>query len=446
MKFFQGLSFLRNRHFLSLTGNGIMAVFGLFANMMLFRMLTKAEMGNWVIYQLVFVFIDSFRSGFLQTALIKFYSGADATRRKEIAGATWYIASCITLIFLMLNLIALTGINYISNISVVLALKWFGTTLLFALPYNIAFWILQAEQRFGTILYIRVINQGCFILCILGLYFFAYVSLKTVIISFILSAGIASLVCLVTGWSGLSAFRHRTKKSIADVFHFGKYSVGSFISTTLLRTSDSFIINIFLGPAAVAVYNLPARLLEIIEILIRSLAATGMSSMSVAANQNNMAEVVQVIKRYSGLITIVLIPVITICVMLAPYLVLILGGGKYLDSSSANVFRVLVLIALFFPLDRFLGIGLDIIHKPQLNFIKVLIMLIVNISGDILGIYLFGNIYGVAISTIFTLAAGITFSYVMLKKHINIDLKGFMRTGYHEMMTLTNGITGKFFP
>ena len=41
-------TFLKNRHFLSLTGNGVMAVFSLLTYFILYRFMAAADMGNWV--------------------------------------------------------------------------------------------------------------------------------------------------------------------------------------------------------------------------------------------------------------------------------------------------------------------------------------------------------------------------------------------------------------
>ncbi|MBE7177800.1 MAG: oligosaccharide flippase family protein [Mucilaginibacter polytrichastri] len=436
---------LKNRHFLSLAGNGIMAGFSLITNALLYRLLSEREMGSWVLYQSIFMLIDAFRTGFLQTALIKFYSGADEVRKNEIAGATWYIAGIITAICVAVNLLAFLGIGFITNESLLLSLKWFSITMVVTLPFSIAFWILQAEQRFDRILYIRIITQGSFILGLILVHFFSQLTLKTVVLSFVISSLIASIVSLLCGWAQVGTFRFRTKSGIADVFHFGKFSVGSFISTSLLRNSGTFIVSAMLGPVALAIYNLPSRLLEMIEILIRSFASTGMSSMSAAANQNRPDEVVRLLKKYSGLITAVLIPVVFFSILLAPYFVLILGGGKYADGASANIFRIMVTIALLYPLDRFLGIALDTIHKPQINFIKVVIMLAVNSFTVWLGITLTKNVYGVAFASLFTVSAGMIFSYYMLKRYIRVNLKGLVRIGYLEIAALSNTMYTKIF-
>ena len=71
---------LRNRHFQSLTGNGVMAVFSVLTYSILFRFLAEADMGNWIFFQFAFLLLDTFRTGLLQTAVIKFYAGADIVR------------------------------------------------------------------------------------------------------------------------------------------------------------------------------------------------------------------------------------------------------------------------------------------------------------------------------------------------------------------------------
>ena len=63
---------VNNKHLLSLAGNGSMAVLAMLTVAILFRNLSLVQMGSWVFFQTIFTLIDGFRSGFLQTALIKF--------------------------------------------------------------------------------------------------------------------------------------------------------------------------------------------------------------------------------------------------------------------------------------------------------------------------------------------------------------------------------------
>jgi O-antigen/teichoic acid export membrane protein len=414
----------RNRHFMSLAGNGVMAVFSVLTYSILYRFLSEADMGNWVFFQSAFLLLDTFRTGLLQTALIKFYSGADKARQLCVAGSSWYIGLLVTGSFVVLNLVAMLFASYFTDLGVLVLLRWFGLCLAVTMPLNVAIWILQAEQRFDHILYIRLLNQGSFIILIFILYLVHQVYLTHIIIAFILSSLLTSVVAVTAGWARVNTLRYRTNEVIREVFHFGKYSFGTFLCANLLRSSDTFIIKFMLGPAALAIYNLPSRLLEIIEIPLRSGFATAMPSMSAAINRGRQGEVVTILKKYVGLLTLLFIPITIGVLLFADNIVGLIGGGKYVGTAAANIYRIMIVCSLTFPLERFLGITLDLINKPQLNLVKVILALAVNVTADIVCIHFMHNIYGAAVASTFTLTASALYGYIVLRRFLPINFKG----------------------
>ena len=285
---------------------------------------------------------------------------------------------------------------------------------------------------------LRVLNQGSFLVFVLILIFFHNVNLTTVLIVNFSCNIIVSATCILAGWAKMRSFTKRSKECIKEIFHFGKYSVGTTISSNLLRSSDSFIIMFVLGPAgpaALAMYNIPLRLMEVIEIPLRSFLATGMPSMSEAFNRNRKDEVALIMQKYAGMLTLVLIPISIGGILFADLAIHIVGGEKYLGTYAVSVFRIFMSFAWLFPVDRFLGVTLDIIHKPKINFFKVLVMLSTNVLFDFIGIYLFGNINGIAIATLFNFLAGVMFGYYWLSKYLSISMTGIFQTGYQELKT-----------
>ncbi len=435
------LAKLKNRHFLSLAGSGAMAVLAMATVAILYRSLPVNEMGAWVFFQTVFVLLDTFRTGFLQVALIKFYTGTEEPRATEVLGSVWYLALMITGILCLVNAAALPFLHWVTSPSFSILIEWFGITFLSTLPLTIAAWILQAHQRFDRLLILRVLNQGSFLIFVLILIFFNNVNLKTVLIVNFSCNIIVSGTCILAGWAKMRSFTKRTKECIKEIFHFGKFSVGTTISSNLLRSSDSFIIMFVLGPAgpaALAMYNIPLRLMEVIEIPLRSFLATGMPSMSEAFNRNRKDEVAVIMQKYAGMLTLALIPVSIGGILFADLAIHIVGGEKYLGTYAVSVFRIFMSFAWLFPVDRFLGVTLDIIHKPKINFFKVLVMLSTNILFDFIGIYLFGNINGIAIATLFNFIAGVMFGYYWLSKYLDISMKGIFLTGFGELKAAIN--------
>ena len=409
---------INNKYFFSFIGNISMSVLSMVVVAILFRLLAKEDVGYWFFFQTLFVLLDTFRTGFLQIALITFYTGAERKRANEVIGSIWFLAICITAILVLINVAFLPFINIFTNTAFVVTIKWFGLTFLATLPSSIASWILQADQRFDRLLILRIFSQGSFIISLSFLFFYKEIDLDHLLLINFLSSLLVSFITIILKWTHFNLFFSRTWQCIKEIYNFGKFSVGTTISANLLRSSDTFIITFLLGPAALAIYNIPIRLLELIEIPIRSTVATGMSSMASAFNRNNYKEVVYILQKYAGALFFAFIPLAIGGIIFADIAVSLLGGGKYVNTEAANVYRIMMVLAVFYPIDRFIGVSLDIIHQPKINFIKVILMLMLNVIGDFIGIYTFGNLYGVALSTLLPLIVGMFFGYYHLNKFI----------------------------
>lgn len=430
------LSKLNNKHFLSLAGSGAMSVLAMITVAVLYRSLTLEEIGYWFFFQTVAILLDTFRTGFLQVALVKFYTGTSLERSKEVIGSVWFLAILITVSLCLINLFFFPFVYLISDKAILLIIYWFGITFLVELPASITSWILQADQRFDRLLILRMIRQGGFILLITVFILIGKMNLQTVFIVNIISSLLASIIVVFLGWSNFKYLFSKTQSCVQEIFHFGKYSVGTTISANMLRSADTFIIAYMLGPASIAIYNLPGRLIEIIEIPIRSTLATAMSSLAIAFNKGNKREVVYILQKYAGTLTIAFVPVAIVTLFFADIATSMLGGGKYVNTEAGNLLRLMMVFAVFYPIDRFIAVSLDIIHQPRANFIKVLLMLLVNVIGDFVGIYLTGNLYGAAFATALPLLVGIFYGHYCFNKYIPFKLSMIFASGIINIRTL----------
>ncbi len=426
---------LNNKHFFSLAGNVIMSGLSIVIMGILYRCLpNKAEMGNWVFFQTMFALVEMVRTGFLNNATIKFYAGADKDRAAEVLGSAWVLATGVTIGLLILNIPALLLVHVVKIEGLSFFLKWFGLCYLFSLPSFIANCVLQAENRFDRLLYMRMVNQVSLLVCILVLIFIQKLTLETLIYSNLLSLFLTSVFVLLKGWTNLWMWKHRTTKGTMELYHFGKFSVMGYISSYLLRASDIFIISFSLGSEAVAKYNIGLKLMEVIEIPLRSFVATALPTLSAFYNRGLKSEMIYTMKKYAGLLTIALVPVCILSVFFAGIPVYLINGGW--DVMPANVLRLFMTFSLLFPADRFIAVGLDVIHKPNINFYKIFAMLVVNIVTDFAGIAIFHNIYGVALATVFPLLTGIWIGYLYLRKYEDFSLMQIPAVGYRELKIL----------
>lgn len=419
-----------NHNFLSLSGNASAAILGFISFALLARMLSKPDFGNLMIFITLGTFFDLLRTGFLQTPLIKFASGTDDRERKEVIGTSWVFGLMITAGIAVFSLLIYFVFGHlIKNDGYLQFLKWVWILSCATLPFNFAAWILQCELKFNRIIFIRWISLGSFVL-LLVLNLYLHKGVQYVIYSFISANILASVVCLVMGWTKVGYLRYASRFRMKELSNFGKFSMSTMIGSNLLRSSDTFMIGALMGPAAVAIYSVPAKLFEIIEIPLRSFVATALPNLSRLINAKDENGLKHFFERSTGLITMMLIPVVIICFVFAEQMVLLLGGDQYLES--ANILRIFAVFALLMPLDRYSGVTLDVLNKPVRNFQKIVLMLTVKIGGNFLVIYTIGEVWSVVVASIFTFSTGVLFGIYFLKKYLNFSVRKIILKGYSE--------------
>ena len=428
-----------NKHTLSLASNAVMPVVGMVTVSILARNLSESDFGDWIFFLITFTLATLFRSGFLQTSFVKFYSGATIERGNTIAGSTWVLAIAITIMLGLFSVLSL--IFYHGGTSAAIVSKWFAIIFFGTLPSSVALWILQAEERFGQVFFLQLTGQGCFFILVITSILLHRNHFQDIIYAYCIGAMITSTVSIIAGWAKIRTLKNKTWASVKEMMHFGKYSVAASISSYLLRGSDTFIIKyMFIDPAVVGIYYLPQRLMEIIEIPLRSFIATALPSMSAAIQRDDKKQATYIMKKYAGILTILLIPVTIVAFLTANIIIALIGGDKFDNSDAANVFRIFMSFAILLPVDRFFGISLDILNLPKHNMIKIILMLIVNVAGDFAGIAIFHNLYGVALSSILTFLAGVLYGYIILKKHLKFTMRDVFKIGYDETKALATGV------
>lgn len=423
-----------NNNILSLTGNLSAAALGFISFALLARMLDKSAFGNLMIFITLGTFFDLLRTGFLQTPLIKFASVPDQMESKKVIGTSWAFGILITATIGILSLLIYWVFgDMITNVGFLTFLKYVWILNLATLPFNFASWILQTEMKFNRIIFIRWMNLGTFVITlVLNLLVFNQ-GIDYIIYSFIACNLFASTLCILLGWTKISTLRHASRSKMKELINFGKFSMSTMIGSNLLRSSDTFMIGALLNPAAVAIYSVPAKLFEIIEIPLRSFVATALPTLSRYIHEGNKEALKSLFERASGMITVMLVPCVVICLLFAEYLVVLLGGEQY--AESANILRIFAAFALLMPLDRYTGVMLDVLNKPHRNFQKVALMLVVKVGGNFLVINLIGEVWAVAVTSILTFAAGVMIGIWFLRKFLDFSVRGVIERGYRESIS-----------
>ena len=426
------LSITRRPAFMSLAGNGVSALLGLLTVGVLARWMDTDGFGRWVIFQTVLGFFDTFRTGFLLNGLICYAAAAPPDGFRRWAGAAWQLSLALTVVvgagFVIFAYVA-GELNH--NSDLISSAWWLLLNATVGLPGAVATWLLHTKSRFKTLQFLRPTNQLLFI----GFIGYGYLthSLTDVYLykAFALANGSLSLLTIFMGWSELKTVLGNPTDERRQLIGFGRFAMPTLLFSHLLRSSDTLLIGALLGPASVARYAVPQRLIELLEMPVRSVVVTAMPRLAQLNQQNKRLEWASVFHRGAGQLWVALVPVAIICFVFAEPLVVLLGGEKRADS--AILLRCFMVYAAFIPLERYSGVGLDAIGHPGRNLQKVILMLIVNVVGDLIAIYVFHSPVAVALISIGTFGTGLLMGYRWLGQYVPVSLGAVFRSAYSEI-------------
>ncbi len=438
----------KEANFLSLTGNLIIAFFGFAGFALIARSFPVNIFGQWVLYISSGAFIEMFRFGITNTAIVRYLSGVGQDERLKFIGSNGFIGLVATAgIAILLWTCHLIFAVPIKNAGYELFFAWYPLLAFINLPYNTALVIMQADQHFSKMLFIKFFNSAAFFMILLINYMYLEMTLVQLVIAQLIVNLITSLICMVKGWDGFRYLGQTTRRTNRILLNFGKYTTFTLIGTNLLRSADTLIISLSpLGTAAVALYSIPMKLTEIQQIPLRSFVATAFPKMSKASLLGKIDEVRELFYSYTGAMTYLFVFVSIITFVFAEFFVSLLGGSQYLGTdpvTGANaviIMRAFSIYGLLLPIDRMTGIGLDSINRPGKNLIKVTFMVVANVIGDLVAVFVFKSLLVVAIASILFTIIGVWVGFHFLNyelhlKHFRVYTSGleFYRKMYHKM-------------
>lgn len=419
---------IKEDNFLSLAGNLVIAIFGFGGFALLARSLESEDFAKWVLFISGGSLVEMLRYGITNNGLVRFLSGANQENKNQFIGSNILISVFATLVIVLLMLMANSLFNdSISHSSYVSFFSWYPLLSIVNLPWNNAIVVQQAQMNYDKILLIRAINSSFFFLFLVINFSQLRLDITNIIIAYIIFNSITSIFCIYKSWDGLRFVSKSNKTTIKTLLNFGKYSTFTLIGTNLLRNADILIISISpFGSSAVALFSIPLKLTELQQIPLRSFAATAFPKMSKASMEGRVEDVKALFHVYSGAMTYFFFLLSLATFLFAKQFVILISGYEYLDVSEhginiVNIVRILSVYGLLLPIDRMTGIGLDSLNKPNINMLKVLIMLFANILGDFIAIYLFESIEMVAISTLVFTTVGIGVGWYFLDKKFEIS-------------------------
>ncbi|MCT4589783.1 MAG: oligosaccharide flippase family protein [Carboxylicivirga sp.] len=420
------ISFFRNKtisnNLYSLAGNAFQAGLGFATFLILVRVMDSQSFGKWVVFITVATLMDMFRLGLTGTATIRLISLGNQNDREKAMGASYQLSLLTSLlsVLIFLSLYALLPANEFSYVFL-----FYPLLALCNIPYYQASIALQGQSDFLRLSLLKLLNAG-FIMLLLCLFIFlrGEVLLYELVLIYAGANLFTSLIAMVRQWDGARFIWQGDRNNRKEILSFGKYSTASYVGSNLLKSSDTLIIGLapFMGVEAVAVYAIPFKFVEMIEVVLRSLASTAYPKLSLALKEKT-EDFFKYLSTYILIGTLLFIPVSAVFILFPEQLLNLMGGNHYAQQIELQktMLWIISVYILFLPADRFTGVALFAMNKARLNFYKIFLMLAFNILFDVLAVFAFKSLALVVLATLLFTLIGLIIGWKYVKRSMHKD-------------------------
>jgi O-antigen/teichoic acid export membrane protein len=404
--------------------------------MVLARGFSKSEFGQWILYLSLLTFFDMIKSGMVQSAFIKYASGARGGGGLKLEGSSWVLNFIVTLFFSVISLVTY-WLGVFEAEGLVLFLVVYPLYSFAAMPFHYFLWSGQIKLDFKQVAVGRIVNVFLFLLATLSTFYFN-VGVRELVLLHLFVFVISSFLALLSKKTGIRSVLKADISTLKIYWNYGRYHSLAFLGSNLLKSSDTFIIGGILGPVYIAIYSIPLRLVEIIELPLKASVSVAFPVFSAHDNEGDLTSLKKSLEKYIGVLTLLYVPFMTLLFLSSDYLVYVIGGEKY--AETGNIFRLFLIYGLFLPFDRLTGVVLDAMGYPRLNFIKVVLMATVNILGNVIVLYWFRSLKMVAIVTIANVLTGTLIGFFITRNKLGISLKSIFLLGAKTIIKSINQI------
>jgi lipopolysaccharide exporter len=389
----------------------------------LVRVLPQGIFGEWVLFFTIVNLMEMAKHGFVRNPLIRYLTINSEADSPKIQTASLYLNAVIGgLEILVLGICALFLDDFWTapHLPPLFLIYMISTAVL--IPINHFDIVQQARFQFKGTTLSNLVRQG-------GL--FIYIVVMYVLGLEIELTALAIVQCLSIILSGFISyyyarnfitFSDRLEKAwIRELFHYGKFTFGTNVSSTIYKSVDSWMLGKMLGPNSVAVFNPAMRVSNLVEVPADTLTSILFPQMAKRIATEGMATAKYLYEKAVGTLTAVMLPVVLGVMLFAEQVILIIAGPKYMETVP--ILHVTMIFGLIIPFNRMMGITLDAIGKAQTNFKYVLLNAAINIVSNYFYILHFGTI-GAAYGTLTTYLISLIYNQYYLYHNLNIRLAG----------------------
>lgn len=378
---------------------GLLFAFG--TAVILLRALSKEDFATFTLFLLITYFVEIGRSGLIQNGLVRFLSTSRDNPPEYASFTTAALVlnlaySLVSVLLLRLGEQWIIDTWHTPKLAEMLPL-YYVIVFIMAFFYHFNF-VQQANFEFRGIFWGTFFFRGAkFIWAAICVFTGMAIRLDHLVVAKLVGVSVGC----VASWLYTSAYLRHTLsvnwKHVGDLLRYGKYVLGTNLSTMLAKNIDKLSLGHLLGPAAFAVYDAAGKITQLVEAPSFSIAAVVFPKSAEQMEKNGADGVGELYVRSVSVILAIIVPVLILVFVFAKPIIVLFAGPAYIES--AGVLRLTVFFGLFMPFAVQFGTILDSTGRPALNFGVTLLTAIINLCLSYLFVPLFGMM-GAALATL----------------------------------------------
>lgn len=411
------------------------------------RMMPKSEIGVWSLFISVTSILELLRNGFIRNPMITHLVSAQTEEeRGTVITASWVlhgILVALTSLFMLVSAIPLTNFWNAPNLDVLFYIYVVrGIVLIPCLQFE---YLQQSQMNFKAIFMANLAR-----LAPTGIYlmykFVEVVLLKRgeppTLVDISITQLLSNIASLYVGYLYLKGstivYPKINWKTVVGLSHFGKYTLGTTISSMVIKSTDSWMIGRMISTDGVASYNPALRISNLIEVPTLAVASLVFPQVNKKMKEGGNEGVEDVYVKSVSVILAMMIPFLVPLYIFSDYIIEIIFTSNYMEA--APILRVTLFFTLIIPFNRQFGTVMDALKRPKINFYLLVMMGVLNVIMNYFFLRSYGPI-GAAYGTLLSYIVIFILNQVILYRIYRIDTFKVIPAIFHWYKTIWNILT-----
>jgi O-antigen/teichoic acid export membrane protein len=362
------------------------AFFAMLSVFFMAHSISKEDMGVWALFLSVVSVLELVRNGFIRNPFITHVVSAEPKDRNEFTASSLALhcwLALITIVFLVIGarpLATLWKVPVLEDLFYIYALR--SVVLIPSLHFE---YLQQAQLEFRGVFINNALRAGLFA-CYNGAGYFMHLQndkfhpgLVELGWAYLITAAISVIMVYpIVSKLPFEVFpRNYTKKTMVELTKFGKYTLGTVISSMVMRSTDSWMIGgSKYGAEGVGSYNPALRFANLVEVPTLAISSLVFPQVSGKMKERGAEGVKDIYIKSVSVILAIMLPLILPLYLFAEFFVRFMFGNDYMEAVP--ILQVTIFYTLIIPFNRQFGTVMDALKTPKINFYLLVMMVFLN--------------------------------------------------------------------